>query len=124
MYGLQLGSGGRNSTRFAFGLAEYIGMRTAAERLRLGPGWEAVALVKPQFEAGREEVGKHGIVSDPATFNQLLAHCTTVWLQAAPDQVGWGESSKPDLKYSFEMLASNNKLLLDSLGIKKICLRV
>ena len=26
-----------------------------------------------------------GIVSDPATFNQLLAHCTTVWLQADPD---------------------------------------
>jgi len=33
-YGLQLGSGGRNSMRFAFGLAEYIGMRQAAERLR------------------------------------------------------------------------------------------
>ena len=26
-----------------------------------------------------------GIVSDIATFNQLLSHCTTVWLQAAPD---------------------------------------
>ena len=26
-----------------------------------------------------------GIVSDPATFNQLLAHCTTVWLQASPE---------------------------------------
>jgi len=26
-----------------------------------------------------------GIVSDPATFNQLLAHCTTVWLQADPE---------------------------------------
>jgi len=25
-----------------------------------------------------------GIVSDPATFNLLLAHCTTVWLQAEP----------------------------------------
>lgn len=25
-----------------------------------------------------------GLVSDPATFNQLLAHCTTVWLQASP----------------------------------------
>ena len=25
-----------------------------------------------------------GIVSDPATFNLLLAHCTTVWLRAAP----------------------------------------
>jgi XRE family aerobic/anaerobic benzoate catabolism transcriptional regulator len=26
-----------------------------------------------------------GIVSDPATFNLLLAHCTTVWLQADPE---------------------------------------
>jgi XRE family aerobic/anaerobic benzoate catabolism transcriptional regulator len=26
-----------------------------------------------------------GLVSDPATFNLLLAHCTTVWLQAAPE---------------------------------------
>ena len=26
-----------------------------------------------------------GIVSDPATFNLLLAHCTTVWLQAKPE---------------------------------------
>src|ERR1041385_7235410 len=34
MYGLQLGSGGRNSTRFAFGDDEYIGIRHAAERLR------------------------------------------------------------------------------------------
>ena len=25
-----------------------------------------------------------GLVSDPATFNQLLAHCTTVWLKADP----------------------------------------
>jgi XRE family aerobic/anaerobic benzoate catabolism transcriptional regulator len=26
-----------------------------------------------------------GLVSDPATFNLLLAHCTTVWLQASPE---------------------------------------
>ena len=26
-----------------------------------------------------------GIVSDPATFNELLAHCTTVWLHAHPE---------------------------------------
>lgn len=26
-----------------------------------------------------------GLVSDPATFNQLLSHCTTVWLQATPE---------------------------------------
>src|SRR5207248_8147869 len=33
-YGLQLGSGERNSMRFAFGEGEYIGMRMAADRLR------------------------------------------------------------------------------------------
>ena len=33
-YGLAEGSGGRNSTRLAFGLAEYMGMRTAADRFR------------------------------------------------------------------------------------------
>ena len=26
-----------------------------------------------------------GIVSDPATFNLLLAHCTTIWLKATPE---------------------------------------
>src|ERR1700687_2849847 len=34
-YGLAAGSGERNSMRFVFGLVEYIGMRTHAERLRL-----------------------------------------------------------------------------------------
>lgn len=37
-----------------------------------------------------------------------------------PDQLGWGRSDKPDLHYSFHMLANNNKLLLDSLHIKKV----
>ena len=27
-----------------------------------------------------------GIVAEPATFNELLAHCTTVWLQATPEE--------------------------------------
>jgi XRE family aerobic/anaerobic benzoate catabolism transcriptional regulator len=27
-----------------------------------------------------------GIVAEPATFNRLLAHCTTVWVQASPDE--------------------------------------
>lgn len=37
-----------------------------------------------------------------------------------PDQVGWGKSDKADLHYSFHMLASNNKVLLDSLRIDKV----
>ena len=37
-----------------------------------------------------------------------------------PDQVGWGRSDKPDLHYSFQMLADNNRKLLDSLKIKSV----
>lgn len=37
-----------------------------------------------------------------------------------PDQLGWGRSDKPDLHYSFHMLANNNRLLLDSLHIDKL----
>src|SRR5262245_28590667 len=36
-------------------------------------GADVVALVKPQFEAGRDEVGKHGIVSDPAVHDAVIA---------------------------------------------------
>ena len=39
----------------------------------LGPGGQAITLVKPQFEAGREAVGKGGVVRDPATHRAVLA---------------------------------------------------
>lgn len=42
----------------------------------LAPGADIVALVKPQFEAGREQVGKHGIVSDPAVHAEVLERVT------------------------------------------------
>jgi 23S rRNA (cytidine1920-2'-O)/16S rRNA (cytidine1409-2'-O)-methyltransferase len=42
----------------------------------LDPGADIVALVKPQFEAGRDEVGKHGIVSDPAVHDAVIARVT------------------------------------------------
>jgi len=29
------------------------------------PGWQALAMVKPQFEAGKEEVGRGGVIRDP-----------------------------------------------------------
>jgi 23S rRNA (cytidine1920-2'-O)/16S rRNA (cytidine1409-2'-O)-methyltransferase len=46
------------------------------------PNWEAVVLVKPQFEAGRSEVGK-GVVRDPQVQRKVLE---TV-IEAAP---AWG----------------------------------
>ena len=36
-----------------------------------------------------------------------------------PDQVGFGKSAKPDVHYSFDLLAQNTALLLDSLHIEK-----
>ncbi len=38
----------------------------------LVPGSDTVALVKPQFEAGREQVGKKGIVRDPKVHETVL----------------------------------------------------
>ena len=38
----------------------------------LREGGQAVCLVKPQFEAGREKVGKKGVVRDPAVHREVL----------------------------------------------------
>jgi 23S rRNA (cytidine1920-2'-O)/16S rRNA (cytidine1409-2'-O)-methyltransferase len=44
-----------------------------------------LALIKPQFEAGREKVGKKGLVKDPAIHNQVICEvadfCQTVNLK-------------------------------------------
>jgi 23S rRNA (cytidine1920-2'-O)/16S rRNA (cytidine1409-2'-O)-methyltransferase len=43
----------------------------AVIRLLAPEGW-IIALVKPQFEAGREQVGKGGVVRDPVVHRQVL----------------------------------------------------
>ncbi len=49
------------------------------------PASHLVALIKPQFEAGRERVGKGGIVRDPAVHQDVCAGIRT-WLA---DTMGW-----------------------------------
>ena len=49
----------------------------------LAPGGRVVALVKPQFEAGRDEVRKGGLVTDPRVHERVLAATA-----AAAHQVG------------------------------------
>ncbi len=43
------------------------------------PGAKLVALVKPQFEAGREEVGKGGVVRDPSV-RQRVCEAASEWV--------------------------------------------
>ncbi len=48
------------------------------------PGARLVALVKPQFEAGRAEVGKGGVVRDPAVHRRVCAAASD-WVRSQ----GW-----------------------------------
>lgn len=55
--------------------ASFIGLAKVLERPLsfAAPGAWLVALIKPQFEAGREEVGKGGVVRDPAIHDRVCA---------------------------------------------------
>ena len=64
----------------------FISLRLILPRVAdwLAPGGQVVALIKPQFEAGREQVGKGGIVRDNAVHRQVLEDLLT-WAV----QEGW-----------------------------------
>ena len=66
--------------------ASFIGLAKVLEvPLRFAkPGARLAALIKPQFEAGRGEVGKGGVVRDP-TVHQRVCDEVADWLSAS----GW-----------------------------------
>jgi 23S rRNA (cytidine1920-2'-O)/16S rRNA (cytidine1409-2'-O)-methyltransferase len=66
--------------------ASFIGLRVVLPAaLRLArPGAALVALIKPQFEAGRREVGKGGVVRDPKVHERVCAEIRA-WLEGE----GW-----------------------------------
>ncbi len=55
--------------------ASFIGLQTLlpAPLSLCAPGAWAIALIKPQFEAGREHVGAKGVVRDPAVHEAVCA---------------------------------------------------
>ena len=66
------------------------------------PGAWGVFLVKPQFEAGREAVGRSGVVRDPAVADKVAADIA-FWLEAAlkwriaglvPSPIGGGSGNR------------------------------
>jgi 23S rRNA (cytidine1920-2'-O)/16S rRNA (cytidine1409-2'-O)-methyltransferase len=51
-----------------------------------------VALVKPQFEAGRKDVGKKGVVSDPEVHARVVASVTALAAEVGLERRGLVES--------------------------------
>ena len=68
------------------GDASFIGLAKVLEAplMLARPGAKLVALVKPQFEAGREEVGKGGVVRDPSVHERICADARA-WVESQ----GW-----------------------------------
>ncbi len=58
----------------------------------LGPGADVVALVKPQFEAGRSEVGKKGVVRDLAVQERVVKEATAKAAEVGLARIAMTES--------------------------------
>ena len=64
----------------------------------LEDGWDALVLVKPQFEAGRAEVGKGGVVRDPETHRRILRSTIQAALAWEAMAIGVVDSGLPGPK--------------------------
>jgi 23S rRNA (cytidine1920-2'-O)/16S rRNA (cytidine1409-2'-O)-methyltransferase len=67
------------------------------------PGWEAVVLVKPQFEAGRGEVGKGGVVRDVEVRRRAVREIAAAALAWGAETVGVVDSGLPGPKGNREV---------------------
>jgi 23S rRNA (cytidine1920-2'-O)/16S rRNA (cytidine1409-2'-O)-methyltransferase len=71
----------------------------------LAPGGDVVALIKPQFEAGRDEVGEGGIVRDPAIQRRVVERVTASAAEVGLTRLGLVESSITGAEGNKEWLA-------------------
>lgn len=62
------------------------------------PGWRALVLVKPQFEAGRADVGKGGVVRDPAVHRRVLDDVRAALVSLGTVVIGECDSGLPGPK--------------------------
>jgi len=78
----------------------FISVRTALPpALALArPGWEALVLVKPQFEAGRADVGRGGVVRDRDVHRRVLREVAEAALAWPAATVGVVDSGLPGPK--------------------------
>ena len=67
------------------------------------PGWEAVVLVKPQFEARRAEVGRNGVVRDAQVRRRVVHEVAAAGLRWGAETIGAVDSGVPGPKGNREV---------------------
>ena len=73
--------------------------------LLLKDGGCAVCLIKPQFEAGREKIGKKGVVRDPAVHHEVIEKCVHYALESGFNVCGLDYSPVKGPEGNIEYLA-------------------
>jgi 23S rRNA (cytidine1920-2'-O)/16S rRNA (cytidine1409-2'-O)-methyltransferase len=83
----------------------FISVRLALPpALALGrPGWEALVLVKPQFEAGRDEVGRGGVIRDEGIRRRVVREIAEAALAWGGEAVAAVDSGLPGPKGNREV---------------------
>ncbi|MEI6447436.1 MAG: TlyA family RNA methyltransferase [Actinomycetes bacterium] len=66
------------------------------------PGFDLLAMIKPQFEVGREAIGKGGVVRDPALRRSALVSVGEFALSLGVDVCGYASSGLPGPKGNLE----------------------
>ncbi|MFN2471602.1 MAG: TlyA family RNA methyltransferase [Gaiellaceae bacterium] len=67
------------------------------------PGWQVLVLVKPQFEAGRADVGKGGVVRDPEVRGRVVREVAEAALAWDAETTGVTDSGLPGPKGNREL---------------------
>lgn len=90
----------------------------------LVPNGQVVALIKPQFEAGKSNVGKHGIVRDPAVHKMVLEKIlnfavatgySVEHLDFSPIKGGAG-----NIEFLVALRSVENPIMADNVSIEKV----
>jgi pimeloyl-ACP methyl ester carboxylesterase len=118
---------GRYTTPLGIGLetwpyphpVAFLPLEIEGQRLRM-----AYMDVKPAGAGnGKTVVLVHGKNFWGAYWDETIAALTAAGYRVVvPDQIGFGRSSKPNIHYSFDLLAANTAKLLDTLEVREAAL--
>ena len=87
-------------------------------------GATAVCLIKPQFEAGKDKVGKKGVVRDPAIHIEVINNVTEYILQNGFSLIGLEYSPikgpEGNIEYLAYIQSTDNPVIMDDIDVENI----